>query len=178
MAGFTFTLEQEDGTPADATTFRTVVPTRRAGDTIPLGTRTLRVIAIRDDDADQPPALVVQSAWHLSFFRQQFPTLTAALHQLPARHAPPGGQSRLVPPELPGHCQRGTLRIGWSSASLSAHEFCCATREPNSTWERTASRNASSLGRPASSSASMYSATKRSRCSSVIFRWRWTSITC
>jgi hypothetical protein len=34
--------------------------------TIPLGTRTLRVIAIRDDDADQPPALVVQSAWHLS----------------------------------------------------------------------------------------------------------------
>jgi hypothetical protein len=66
MAGFTFRLEQEDRTPADAHTFRTVVPTWRAGDTIPLGTRTLRVIAIRDDDADQPPALVVQSAWHLS----------------------------------------------------------------------------------------------------------------
>ena len=66
MAGFTFRLEQEDGTPADAPTFRTVVPTWRAGDTIPLGTRTLRVIAIRDDDAEQPPALVVQSAWHLS----------------------------------------------------------------------------------------------------------------
>jgi hypothetical protein len=32
--------------------------TWRAGDTIPLGARTLRVIAIRDDDADQPPALV------------------------------------------------------------------------------------------------------------------------
>jgi hypothetical protein len=47
MAGFTFRLEQEDGTPADAPTFRTVVPTWRAGDTIPLGTRTLRVIAIR-----------------------------------------------------------------------------------------------------------------------------------
>jgi hypothetical protein len=30
-----------------------------AGDTIPLGARTLRVVAIRDDDADQLPALVV-----------------------------------------------------------------------------------------------------------------------
>jgi hypothetical protein len=40
-----------------------VVPTWRAGDTIPLGPdRTLRVVAIRDDDAGQPPAVVVQSA--------------------------------------------------------------------------------------------------------------------
>ena len=31
-----------------------------AGDTIPLGRRTLRVVAVRDDDADQPPALVVE----------------------------------------------------------------------------------------------------------------------
>jgi hypothetical protein len=54
MAGFTYRLEHEDGTPADPPTFHTVVPTWRAGDTI------LRVVATRDDDADQPPALVVE----------------------------------------------------------------------------------------------------------------------
>jgi hypothetical protein len=63
MAGFTFKLEREDGTPADPPTFHTVVPTWRPGDTIPLGAgRTLRVISVRDDDADQPPALVVEDA--------------------------------------------------------------------------------------------------------------------
>jgi hypothetical protein len=59
MAGFTYRLEHQDGTPADSPTLYTVVPTWRPGDTIPLGAdRTLRVIATRDDDADQPPALV------------------------------------------------------------------------------------------------------------------------
>jgi len=38
---------------------RTAVPHWRAGDTIPLPRRTLRVIAVRDD-ADQPTALVVK----------------------------------------------------------------------------------------------------------------------
>jgi hypothetical protein len=33
---------------------------RRPGDTIPLGTRILRVIDVRDDDADQAPVLVVE----------------------------------------------------------------------------------------------------------------------
>jgi hypothetical protein len=37
MAGFTYRLEHEDGTPADPPTFRTVVPTWKAGDEIPLG---------------------------------------------------------------------------------------------------------------------------------------------
>jgi hypothetical protein len=60
MAGFTYRLEHEDGTPADPPTFHTVVPTSRAGDTIPRGRRTLRMVAIRDDDAGQPPALVVE----------------------------------------------------------------------------------------------------------------------
>jgi hypothetical protein len=47
MAGFTFRLEQEDGTPADPPTFRTAVPTWRPGDTIPLGAgRALRVIVV------------------------------------------------------------------------------------------------------------------------------------
>src|SRR5918994_3162706 len=59
--GFTFTLELPDGTSANLPSFHTVVPTWRPGDTIPLGAgRTLRVVAIRDNDADPPPALVVQ----------------------------------------------------------------------------------------------------------------------
>ena len=36
------------------------VPNWRPGDTIPLGGSVLRVVAIRDDDADQPPVLVVE----------------------------------------------------------------------------------------------------------------------
>jgi hypothetical protein len=61
MAGFTFRLSMKTGTPADPPTFHTVVPTWRPGDTIPLGAdRALGVVAIRDDDADQPPALVAE----------------------------------------------------------------------------------------------------------------------
>ena len=56
---FIFRLEQEDGSPADPPTLKSAVPDWRPGDTIPLGRRTL-VVAIRDDDADQPPALVVE----------------------------------------------------------------------------------------------------------------------
>lgn len=59
---FTFRLELEDGTPADPPRFRTAVLTWKAGDTIPLGARTLRVVGIRDDDADQPPAPIVEDA--------------------------------------------------------------------------------------------------------------------
>lgn len=60
---FTYKLEHEDGTPADPPTFRTAAGvTWKAGDTIPLGRRTLRVVAVRDDDADQPPVLVVEQA--------------------------------------------------------------------------------------------------------------------
>jgi hypothetical protein len=36
------------------------VPNWRAGDVITLGKRSLRVIAVRDDDADQPRVLVVE----------------------------------------------------------------------------------------------------------------------
>jgi hypothetical protein len=58
---FTFKLENEDGTPADPPVLHTAVPNWQAGDTIPLGAdSTLRVIAIRDDDADQAPVLVVE----------------------------------------------------------------------------------------------------------------------
>lgn len=57
---FTHQLEREDGTPAEPPVFRTAVPTWSVGDTIPLGSGTLRVVAIRDDDADQAPVLVVE----------------------------------------------------------------------------------------------------------------------
>jgi hypothetical protein len=59
---FIYRLELEDGTAADPPTFRTAVPTWSAGDTIPLGGRTMRVVTVRDDDADQAPILVVQDA--------------------------------------------------------------------------------------------------------------------
>jgi hypothetical protein len=57
---FLFKLETTDGNPADPPTLSSAVPNWRAGDTIPLGRRTLRVVGIRDDDADQPPVLIVE----------------------------------------------------------------------------------------------------------------------
>jgi hypothetical protein len=48
MAGITFRLEHEDGTPADPPTFRAAVPNWRAGDTIALAAnRMLRVVEVR-----------------------------------------------------------------------------------------------------------------------------------
>jgi hypothetical protein len=56
-----FRLQRTDGSPADPPTYRSSVLTWRQGDTIPLGGgRTLRVLGVRDDDADQPPVLVVE----------------------------------------------------------------------------------------------------------------------
>jgi hypothetical protein len=56
---FTFKLELEDGTSADPPT--STVLSWRQGDTILLtAERTVRVLGVRDDDADQPPALVVE----------------------------------------------------------------------------------------------------------------------
>ena len=60
MAGFLFRLELEGGAPADPPMFETAASTWRPGDTIPLGRRTLHVVRIRDDDADQPPVLIVE----------------------------------------------------------------------------------------------------------------------
>ena len=60
---FMYRLELEDGTPADPPTFRSSEGvTWAAGDTIYVGRRTLRVVAIQDDDADQPPVMVVEAA--------------------------------------------------------------------------------------------------------------------
>lgn len=64
---FTFRLELIDGTAADPPSFRTSVPNWGPGDTIPLGAdRTLRVVAVWDEDAEQPPALVVEDASELA----------------------------------------------------------------------------------------------------------------
>jgi hypothetical protein len=57
---FLFRLETVEGVRAELPELRTAVPNWRAGDTIPLGHRTLRVVAVRYDDADQPPVLVVE----------------------------------------------------------------------------------------------------------------------
>jgi hypothetical protein len=57
---FLFKLEKPDGTPADPATHSTAVPNWRAGDTIPLGGRTLRVVDVRDNAAEEPPVLVVE----------------------------------------------------------------------------------------------------------------------
>ncbi len=59
---FTFTLEHEDGSPADPPTFSTAVPNWSPGDTIPLGSkRTLRVIEVRPGrEPDGDAVLVVE----------------------------------------------------------------------------------------------------------------------
>jgi hypothetical protein len=62
MAGFLFRLETKDGVPAEPPTLESIVHNWKPGDSIYLGRRTLRVLAIRDDDADQPPVLVVEEA--------------------------------------------------------------------------------------------------------------------
>lgn len=60
MAGFLFRLETAEGEPANPPKLEAVVPNWNPGDCIYLGHRTLRVIGRRDDDADQPPVLVVE----------------------------------------------------------------------------------------------------------------------
>lgn len=57
---FLFKLQPPDGTPADPPTLRVAVPNWRPGDTIAVGHRSLQVVDVRDDDPDQPPALVVE----------------------------------------------------------------------------------------------------------------------
>ena len=57
----TFELRRKDGTPADPPSFKTVAPSWRPGDTIPLGRRTLRVIGVRHaDDENKTTVLIVE----------------------------------------------------------------------------------------------------------------------
>jgi hypothetical protein len=56
----TFKLERLDGTPAEPASIRTTILSWQPGDTIPVNAkRTLQVVRVRDDDADQAPVLVV-----------------------------------------------------------------------------------------------------------------------
>jgi hypothetical protein len=58
---YDFRLLRPDGEPFDPPTYRTTVLSWRQGEKIPLTRdRTLRVLAVRDEHADQPPALVVE----------------------------------------------------------------------------------------------------------------------
>jgi hypothetical protein len=59
--GFLFRLETPDGAPAVPPKLESAVP-RRVGDRIHLGRRTVEVVAVRDDDADRPPVLVIADA--------------------------------------------------------------------------------------------------------------------
>jgi hypothetical protein len=60
MAAFVFRLETADGVQADPPKLESAVPNWRAGDTIPLGARTLRVLDVRYDEADDASVLVVE----------------------------------------------------------------------------------------------------------------------
>ena len=62
MAGFLFRLETAGGVPAEPPTVRVAVPNWWVGDSIYLGSKTLRVVGKRDDDADLPPVLIVEEA--------------------------------------------------------------------------------------------------------------------
>jgi hypothetical protein len=57
---FLFRLETTNGAAAEPPTLASAVPNWSSGDMIPLGRRTLLVLDVRDDDADEPPVLVVE----------------------------------------------------------------------------------------------------------------------
>jgi hypothetical protein len=60
MAAFVFRLETADGAPADPPKLESAVPNWSPGHTIPLGARTLRVVDVRYDEADDASVLVVE----------------------------------------------------------------------------------------------------------------------
>jgi len=62
MAGFLFRLETTEGEPANPPTLSAAVPDWKPGHTIHLGHKTLVVVGRRDDDAEQPPVLIVEEA--------------------------------------------------------------------------------------------------------------------
>jgi hypothetical protein len=60
MAGFLFKLETADGTPAEPSSFSSAVPNWGPGETIHFGHKTMRVVDVRGDDADEPRVLVIE----------------------------------------------------------------------------------------------------------------------
>jgi uncharacterized protein with von Willebrand factor type A (vWA) domain len=60
-AGRASRAESRRALAAEPPTMTSAVPNWSAGDTIPLRAgRTLRAVDVRDDDADEPPVLVVE----------------------------------------------------------------------------------------------------------------------
>jgi hypothetical protein len=57
---FLYRLEDKAGFPVEPRTFKTAAPNWKVGDVIPLPHRSLRVVEVKDDDADQAPTLVVE----------------------------------------------------------------------------------------------------------------------
>jgi hypothetical protein len=57
---FLFRLEHEVGRPLDPPTLQAARPDWKAGDSIYFGRKTLRVLDVRDPDADRAPILVVR----------------------------------------------------------------------------------------------------------------------
>jgi hypothetical protein len=62
MAGFLFKLETLEGERAEPSELSSAVPNWGPGHEIHLGHKTLRVVAVREDDADSPPVLIVEEA--------------------------------------------------------------------------------------------------------------------
>ncbi len=60
MAGFLFRLETVEGQPAEPQTLSVAVPNWQPGDVVHTRGKSLRVVALRDDEADSPPVLIVE----------------------------------------------------------------------------------------------------------------------
>jgi hypothetical protein len=56
---FVFRLETTKGRPVVPPEVSTSLPTWRPGDVLYLRPRWLRIVAVRDEEGDQPPVLVV-----------------------------------------------------------------------------------------------------------------------
>jgi hypothetical protein len=63
---FLFRLETTDDAPAEPPTLESAVPNWHAGDTIPLGARTLRVADVRYDEVDEASVLIVEEHGRMS----------------------------------------------------------------------------------------------------------------
>ena len=110
---FTFRLERPDGTPAEPPSMTSAVPDMRPGDTVPLGTRTLRVVGIRDDDADQPPVALQRNPAPVEP-RRLLPPVASRLsgHVLNmAFGSPPGPVSSPACPSLSQRSEHESFRL-------------------------------------------------------------------
>jgi hypothetical protein len=62
MAGFLFRLEAQEGIAADPATLESAIANWKPGDSLISDEERCVLVGIRDDDADQPPVLIVEEA--------------------------------------------------------------------------------------------------------------------